>query len=271
MKQELVAFEQKRIRKVEFNGEMYYSVLDVIEHFTKTVAPQTEWARLKRRNFALMKMCKQLKMKALDGAIYTTDALNRAGIFRLLMSMPSPNAEFLKTLLSRAGTRAIAETEDPELGFKRLPTIKKTTIYRHAPNLLTPPDFDGSLRAEWQQRGVETDAFWLLHTTILTWTFGLSLAKYKALKGLNHENLRDHMTALELIFTALGEEMTRLIVVESNAKGFIENVGAAQKGGSLAGDVRRNFEKRSGLKVVSRKNYLGLNGGNSIEELPENT
>ena len=271
MKQELAAFKQKRIRKVEFNGEMYYSVLDVIEHFTKTIAPQTEWARLKRRNFTLIKMCKQLKMTALDGEVYTTDALNKTGVFRLLMSMPSPNAEFLKTLLSRAGTRAIAETEDPELGFGRLPTIKKATVYRHTPNALPSSDFWPSLATEWRQRGVETDAFGILITTISTWTFGLSLAKHKALKGLNHENLRDHMTALELIFTALGEEMTRLIVVESNAKGFIENVGAAQKGGNLAGDVRRNFEKRTGLKVVSRENYLGLNGGDSTGKLPENT
>lgn len=271
MKQELVAFEQKRIRKIEFSGEMYYSVLDVIEHFTKTVAPQTEWARLKRRNFTLVKMCKQLKMKALNGAIYTTDALNRAGIFRLLMSMPSPNAEFLKTLLSRAGTRAIAETEDPELGFNRLPTIKKTTIYSNAPKHLTSPDFDGALTTEWRERGVDKDAFWLLNATILTWTFGLSLAKHKALKRLNHENLYEHLTPIELIFIALGEEVTRCFIIKDNAQGFLENIYAAQKGGDLAGKARLSFEKTTGLKVVSRENYLGLNDGNSIEELPENT
>ena len=270
MKQELEVFGKKPVRKVEYKGEMYYSVLDVIEYFTQTIAPQTEWARLKRRNIVLVKMCKQLKMKALDGEVYTTDALNRDGIFRLLMSMPSPNTEFFKTLLSRAGTRAIAETEDPELGFRRLPPIKKSAIYRHAPNLLHAPDFDGSLRAEWYQRGVETDAFGILSTTIMQWTFGLTLSKYKALKGLNQEDLYAHLTNLELIFNALGEEVTRLIVLKDNARGFLENVCAAQKGGSLAGDIRRDFEKKSGLKVVSSKNYLGLNSEDSTGELPEN-
>ncbi len=271
MRQELTAFEQKTVRKVEHKGEMYYSVLDVIEYFTQTIAPQTEWARLKRRNFVLIKMCKQLKMTALDGEVYTTDALNRAGVFRLLMSIPSPNAEFFKTLLSQAGTRAIAETEDPELGFGRLPTIKKATIFRNVPNALPSSDFYWPLATEWRERDVEEDAFWLLGATILTWTFGLSLAKHKALKGLNQENLYDHLTPLELIFNALGEEITRCFMREDNAKGFLENIGAAQKGGSLVANIRRNFEKQIGFKVVSSKNYLGLNRDNSAGELPENT
>lgn len=266
MKQELESFEQKPVRKVEYKGEMYYSVLDVIEHFTKTIAPQTEWARLKRRNFILLRMCKPLKMKALDGQTYTTDALSKEGIFRLLMSIPSPTAEPFKTMLAGIGKHAIAETEDPELGFGRLPTIKKATVYRYAPNVLTAPDVYPSLATEWLQRGVEEDAFWLLNTTIMQWTFGLSLAKHKALKGLKEENLCDHMTPLELIFTALGEEITRHIILEDDAQGFIENVGAAQKGGSIAGNARRNFEKKSGLKVISQENFLGLKSGESTEE-----
>ena len=261
MKQELIAFEQKPVRKVEHKGEMYYSIVDVIEHFTGTIAPQSYWAMLKRRNLQLFKMCKQLKMKASDGEMYTTDAINKAGVLQLLMSIPSPTAEPFKSWLSGVGTQAVAETEDPELGFERLSKIKRATVFNDVPNTLPSSDFYSPLANEWRERGVDEDAFWLLDATILKGTFDLSPTEHKALKGLKQENLRDHMTALELIFNALGEEITRCFIQKNNAQGFIENVGAAQKGGSVAGKARRNFEKKSGIKVISRDNYLGLNWG----------
>jgi DNA-damage-inducible protein D len=251
MKNETLTSAQKQVRKAEHNGEMYYSVVDIIENLTGTVAPRTYWAMLKKRDMQLTKLSEILKITAADGKIYATEAANKQGILRILTSMPSPEMEPFKTWLSNP-----KKTKRKAMD---LPQIQKIKGYsdespQNALQVLEPPS---PLTREWRERGVSSGIeHALLDATISKWTFDLTPSEHKAFKGLKTEKLQDHLTSLELIFKALGEETTRQFAIKDDAQGFIENYGAAQKGGNLAGDARRNFEKESSTKVVSSANYL---------------
>jgi DNA-damage-inducible protein D len=254
-----LATKQKPIRQAKFNGETYYSIVDIIENLTGTIAPRTYWATLKKRDIQLINSVKQLNMTADDGKTYTADAANKQGIFRILMSVPSPNAEPFKTWLSGIGKQAIDKTDNLEQEFGRLPDIQKATIDSDEPmtEALQVCKCPPSLMQEWEQRGVEQGIeYALLHAAIAQWTFGLTHQEHKALKGLTQQNLYDHFTDLEFIFKSLGEEATKAIVIKEDAQGFIENFGAAQKGGRIAGEARKNVEKQLGKKVVSSANCL---------------
>ena len=270
MKHPLITAKHTPIRQVQHKGDMYYSIVDIIENLTGTLAPHTYWAMVKRRNIQLVNVIEQLNMVATDGNIYRTDAANKKGILRILMSVPSPNAEPFKTWLVGVGKQAMDVKDNPELGFDHLPAIKKSKNYGDVPatKSLQSHPFPTSLTDEWQQRGVEKGIeYALLSATITQWTFGLTLIEHKTLKGLAQQNLHDHMTSLELIFTALGEEVTRQIVINDDAQGFIENFGAAQKGGQLAGNARLIFEKKAGMKVASSHNFLALDRDAPLGEL----
>jgi DNA-damage-inducible protein D len=249
----------KPIRQARHKGEMYYSIVDIIENLTGTIAPRTYWATLKRRDIQLHNVVEQLNMLSPDGNFYLTEAANKRGIYRILMSIPSPNAEPFKSWLAASGKQTIQEMNNPELRIKRLPEITGVTNFSNEPvsNTLINNELCTSLVTEWQRRGVEAGIeFMLLTATIAQWTFGITLREHKALKGLTTQNLRDNMTALESIFMALGEETTKQFVINDNAQGFIENFGAAQKGGSLAGEARKTLEKQLKMRVVSRQNAL---------------
>ena len=261
MDNQLAIFEQKPIRRVMHNGETYFSIVDIIEVLTDSAKPRTYWAMLKKREIQLLTVCEQLKMAAADGKTYKTDAANTAGIFRILMSVPSPKAEPFKLWLAEVGQQAIVETENPEVGIERFAELYKAKGYSD----------------EWKNRGVtEGSEYSILTATIAKETFGLTPSAHKDLKGLAQQNLRDHMTPLELIFTMLGEEITRSLAVSDDAQGFNENHDVAQQGGKLAGDARLRVEQDRRVKVVSNENYLkqiedakgdnGLNGGDSDEK-----
>ena len=267
----LIPFEQgKSIRKVKHNDEWYFSIVDIIEVLTESKKPKTYWSMLKKRENQLVTICELLKMTAADGKKYRTDAANTEGVLRIVMSVPSPKAEPLKLWLAQVGKERIEEATDPELAFDRAREIYKAKGY--------PDDWIGyreksiiarkQLTDEWKARGVkEGQEYSILTATIAKGTFGLTPTEHSQLKGLEKDNLRDHMTLIELIFTALSEESTRLIAEKDDAKGFNENHEAAVKGGNYAGNARLRLEEQIQKPVVSKENFLGLSAKKSNEEI----
>ena len=267
----LIPFEQgKSIRKVKHNDEWYFSIVDIIEVLTESKKPKTYWSMLKKRENQLVTICELLKMTAADGKKYRTDAANTEGVLRIVMSVPSPKAEPLKLWLAQVGKERIEDATDPELAFDRAREIYKAKGY--------PDDWIGyreksiiarkQLTDEWKARGVkEGQEYSILTATIAKGTFGLTPTEHSQLKGLEKENLRDHMTLIELIFTALSEESTRLIAEKDDAKGFNENHEAAVKGGNYAGNARLRLEEQIQKPVVSKENFLGLSAKKSNEEI----
>ena len=193
------------------------------------------------------------------------------GVLRIAMSVPSPKAEPFKQWMAQVSKERIEETENPEIGFDRLREIYKAKGYpdEWIERRMQSIETRKQLTEEWKKRGVaEGQEFSILTATIAKGTFGVTPSEHSKLKDLDRQNLRDHMTPLELIFTALGEELTRDETVRNDAKGFNENHEAAQKGGSIAGDARRRVEERTGNKIVSKENYLKKLGEGS-EGKPE--
>jgi DNA-damage-inducible protein D len=274
MENQLAVFEQKTIRRIEYDGEIYFSIVDIIEVLTESTNPRDYWKKLKKRENQLGTICPQLKLQAADGKFYKTDCANTEGVFRILMSVPSPKAEPFKLWLAQVGKQSIEEAENPELGFERMAEMYKAKGYSNewVSQRLKTIEVRKELTDEWQQRGVQkSQEYSILTATIAKGTFGMTPSDHKKLKGLekpSHE-LRDHMTPLELIFTALSEEITRQIVIRDDAQGFNENHEAAEKGGNAAGNSRRLAEKQTGLKVISSENFLGLKRGERpSDELP---
>jgi DNA-damage-inducible protein D len=259
------------IRKIWYNDTWYFSVVDVIRVLTESKDARTYWKVLKNREPQLVTICNQLKMQATDGRQRLTDTTNTEGVFRIIMSVPSPKAEPLKLWLAQEGKRAMDEAENPELLTERQAELYRAKGYseewigRRVQTIETRK----ALTDEWKMRGVkENQEFSILTATIAKSTFGLTPTEHREIKGLARQNLRDNMTPLELIFTALGEEMTRVVTIDTDAQGFQENHDAATKGGSLAGKALENLETNYGKKVVSAENYLSLSLPNSNEEPP---
>ena len=271
----LIPFEGKEIRKEWHNEQWYFSIIDVIEVLTETNNPSRYWQDLKRKSSKtdgqLYDFIVKLKFMASDGKMRPTECANTQGILRIIMSVPSPKAEPLKLWMAQVGSEFIQEIENPELGFERMKEIYKAKGYpddwieRRMQTIETRKE----LTEEWKKRGVqEGREYSILTATIAKGTFGLAPSEHAKLKGLEKENLRDHMTPFELIFTALGEEATKQFAINEAVKGFNENHEAAVKGGSGAGIARKNFEKSTGLKVVSDKNFKHLKSGEK-EKLSE--
>jgi DNA-damage-inducible protein D len=259
MDNQIAVFEKKTIRHVEYNGENYYSIVDVIEALTDSPNPRNYWSMLKKKDNQLYRNPVQLKMKAADGKMYKTDCANTEGVFRIVMSVPSPKAEPFKQWLASLGKRELDEIADPELGFERMRELYQAKGYSEEwiKQRLQSIDTRKKLTDEWKKRGVkEGQEYSILTATIAKGTFGLSPTEHKALKGIEKENLRDHMTDLELIFTALGEAATRIYTENDDAQGFEDNHDAAIKGGKAAGKARRNFEEDTKRQVVSSTNFL---------------
>jgi DNA-damage-inducible protein D len=263
MDNQLAIFEQQRIRKVEYNGDMYFSIIDIIQILTDNDNPSRYWQDLKRKSAKtegqLYDFIVKLKLKGTDGKNYPSDCANTEGVLRVIMSVPSPKAEPLKLWLAQVGTQSLIETENPELGIERFEELYKAKGYSDEwiQNRLKSIETRKLLTDEWKNRGVtEGQEYSILTATIAKQTFGLTPSEHKDLKGLQKENLRDHMTPLELIFTMLGEEVTRSLAVSEDAQGFNDNHDIAQQGGKLAGDARQRVEQDRRVKVVSNENYL---------------
>jgi DNA-damage-inducible protein D len=272
MDNQLEIFESKPIRRVEHNGEMYFSIIDIIEILTDSPNPSRYWTNLKSREKVLYPNWVKLKLFGLDGKARPSDCANTEGVLRIIMAVPSPKAEPLKLWLAQTGKQALDETENPELGFERMAELYKAKgrSEEWIKNRLQSIETRKLLTDEWKQRGVkEGQEYSILTATIAKGTFGVTPSEHSKIKGLERQNLREHMTPMELILTAFSEEATRQVTMRDDAQGFNENYDAAQLGGKIGGDALRNFENKTGLKVVSSDNFLGLKGSNEASELPD--
>ena len=257
--QNLIPFEGKEVRKVWHEEEWYFSVIDIIGLLTDSKSPKVYWGKLKERDNQLLTICQQLKLVGKDGRSRPSDCANIEGVFRILMSVPSPKVEPLKLWLAQVGKERIEEIENPELAVERARDIYKAKGYSDEwiERRLKSIEVRKELTDEWKGRGVkEGQEYAILTAEMAKATFGVSPSEHKKLKSLDKENLRDHMTNLELIFTMLGEDVTRRVAVTKDAIGFNENLDAAQKGGQAAGEARERVEAVSGEKVVSTDNFL---------------
>jgi DNA-damage-inducible protein D len=198
MKNELAILENRPIRSVEHEGEMYFSIVDIIGVLTDAAQPLTYWAKLKKKitdESQLLPIWKQLKLKSDDGKNYSTDCVNTEGVLRILMSVPSPKAEPFKLWLAEVGKQTIVETENPELGFERMVELYKAKGHTEEwiKNRLQSIETRKLLTDEWKQRGVkEHQEYAILTAIIAKGTFGVTPNEHKEIKGLARQNLRDH-------------------------------------------------------------------------------
>ncbi len=264
MGMKLVVFKNKEIRRILHNNEWHFAVVDVVAALTDSDKPRDYWYRMKKREqvasgIELSTFCRQLKLEATDGKKYQTEVADTEGIFRIIQSIPSPKAEPFKRWLAKVGYERVQEIEDPELATKRTKALYRAKGYSEAwiEKRMRGIAVRAELTDEWKNRGVKGEPeYAILTAQISKAAFGLTPSEYKELKGLERENLRDHMTDLELIFSMLGEAATTEIARKQDAQGFDENRTASHKGGRIAGEAREKLEQETGEKVVSRNNYL---------------
>ena len=260
----LTLFEGQHIRHVWHNDEWHFVINDVIQILTDTKYPKQYLTKLRKNDPELFKGGNEIGYSLsvdTEGGKQKMSCANMQGIFRLIMAVPSPKAEPFKQWLASLGRQAIEEVENPELLTDRQADIYRAKGYSEEwiTRRVQTIETRKALTDEWQQRGVKDNQdYAVLTATIAKGTFGIAPSDHKDLKGLGSQNLRDHMTPLELAFTALSEEITRTVTVRDDARGFNETLDAAIEGGSIAGEARQNAEKRLGQKVVSAANYLGL-------------
>ena len=264
----LVVFQDKKIRRIWHDNEWYFSVVDVVSVLTESPTPRQYWGKVKEREFIEIELSPiwvQLKLKAADGKYYMNDCANTQALFRIIQSIPSQKAEPFKQWLAKVGYERIQEIENPELAQDRAKEYYELKGYpkEWIDKRLRGIAVRQGLTEEWSKRGIEENKeFAILTNEISKATFGVGIKEHKQVKGLDpkyqNQNLRDHMTDLELIFNMLGEASTTEIARTRDAKGFDENKVAAKEGGKIAGDARKNLEIKTGENVVSKKNFLDL-------------
>lgn len=263
----IAVFQEASIRRVWHNEEWWFSVVDVCAILTASPDAGAYWRKLKQRLNAEggqpVTFCHGLKLTAPDGKQRETDCANTEGLFRIIQSIPSPKAEPFKRWLAQVGYERVKEIENPELSSARARALYQAKGYPQAwiEKRLRAISVRGELTDEWKARGVaEGKEYSILTAEIARATFGITPGEHSQLKGLDvvktGNNLRDHMTDLELIFTMLGEASTTEIARRSDALGFDENRTSAKEGGKIAGNARKALEAKTGKKVVSKGNYL---------------
>ncbi len=260
----IALFQRKEVRRVIHDNEWWFVVIDVVAALTNSVNPTDYFNKVRQRDPELAKGYGQIVHPLLVPTAGGTQKLNCAnteGIFRLIQSIPSPKAEPFKRWLARVGYERIQEIEDPELAAKRTRAIYQAKGYSDdwIEKRMRSIAIRDELTDEWKKRGVrEQREYAILTAEISKATFGLTPTEYAEFKRLKRENLRDHMSDLELIFSMLGEAATTEIARNRDTQGFPQNQQAARSGGKVAGNARRELEKKSGRKVVTNENYLGL-------------
>ena len=262
----LVVFQEKSIRRTWHNEEWWFAVADVVAVLTDSVQPEGYVKDLRRRDKELAKgwgqIATPLRIET-EGGIQQVNCANTEGLFRIIQSIPSPKAEPFKRWLAQVGYERVQEIENPELASARARELYQAKGYPQAwiEKRLRSIAVRGELTDEWKARGVqEGKEYSILTSEIARATFGVTPAAHSHLKGLNKvktgNNLRDHMTDLELIFTMLGEAGTTEIARHKDAQGFVDNRKSAKEGGTVAGNARKALEAKSGKLVVSKENYL---------------
>lgn len=258
-------FEDKKIRS-HYNEESekwFFSVVDVVSILTESVDGRKYWNKLKQRlkeeGNETVTNCHQLKLRAEDGKQRLTDVADAEQLLRLIQSIPSPKAEPFKLWLAKVGYERIQDMSDPALSVDRAREFWKSAgrSEKWIQQRMMGQETRNKLTDYWSESGVEKPSEFALLTNIIhqEWS-GLSVKKHKAIKGLKSQNLRDHMSEAELIFTALAELSTRQIAEVEEAKGLEENAKAGKKGGSIAKKARLELESKTGKRVVSGANFL---------------
>lgn len=265
MSNEIKIFENKEVRSIWDNGkeEWYFSVVDVVGILTESVDGRKYWNKLKQRlkeeGSEVVTNCHQLKMKAQDGKMRLTDVADMQGIFRIIQSIPSPKAEPFKMWLAEVGKERIDEIVDPEQAIERalLTYLKKGYTREWINQRLQAIQVRKELTDTWQDHGVKEGREYAILTNEITkaWS-GMTTREYKDFKGLKKENLRDNMSTLELVLNMLAEATTTELTNKENPQGLEENKKVARDGGNIAGEARKNIEKRLGEKVISKKSAI---------------
>ena len=265
----LALFQQREVRRAIHNNEWWFVITDVVAVLTDSVDSSDYLKKLRKRDPSLAEAFKgggqivpPLGFEfATAGGRQILQCWNTEGVFRLIQSIPSPKAEPFKRWLAKVGYERIQEIEDPEIATKRTRALYKAKGYSDdwIEKRMRSIAIRDELTDEWKKRGVrEQREYAILTAEISKATFGLTPTQYAEFKRLKRENLRDHMTDLELIFSMLGEAATTEIARNREAQGFPQNQVAAKDGGRVAGNARRELEKQSGRKVVTSENYLAL-------------
>ena len=267
MKNEVKLFEQQKVRTHwdEEEEKWYFSISDVIAILTESIDPLAYWRKLKERlkkeGNETVTNSHGLKMKAADGKMRMTDVADTEQLLRLIQSIPSPKAEPFKQWLAKTGYERMKEIADPEQSLDRARENwqKLGRSEKWIQQRMTGQETRNKLTDYWQESGVKKgDEFAFLTTLIHTEWAGLSVKQHKDFKGLKSQNLRDHMSEAELIFTALAELSTRQIAETDKAKGVIQNAVAGKKGGTIAKDARLALENKTGKKVITGENFLPM-------------
>jgi prophage antirepressor-like protein len=260
----IALFQRKQVRRTIHNNEWWFVIADVVAALTDSADPQGYTKDMRRRDPELSKGWGQIATPLLietAGGPQKLNCANTEGLFRLIQSIPSPKAEPFKRWLAKVGYERIQEIEDPELATKRTRALYKAKGYSDnwIEKRMRSIAIRDELAAEWKKRGVkEQREYAILTADISLAAFGLTPAEYARHKKLDRQNLRDHMSDLELIFSMLGEASTTEIARSRDTRGFPENRRAAREGGSVAGHARKELEKKTGRKVVTSENYLAL-------------
>lgn len=273
---DLSLFKEWEIRRILHDDEWWFSVVDIVGALSQSNDPSRYWSELKKKLSSesggdqLFGAIEQLKMPSKDGKHYLTDCANAETIFRVVQSIPSPNAEPIKRWLAKTAYERILEAQNPEIAVKRAIAdyYVQGRDFDWIRNRLQTIVTRNELTQEWQDRGVQDGKeYAMLTNTISRGTFEISTQQHKQLKGLaKRHNLRDHMTGLELVLTMLGEEATKEIAINTDAQGFSQNREAAKAGGSAAGAARKEIERRTRKPVLSRDNFLK---GTDPKKLPD--
>ena len=262
----LAVFKGRQIRRQWDNKQekWYFSVIDIVEVLTDSPNPRSYWKvlkfRLKKEGSEVVTKCNQLKLPAPDGKMRPTDTADTETLFRLIQSIPSPKAEPFKRWLAKVGYERVQDISDPERSLNRARTYcqKMGRSQKWIQQRMMGQETRNKLTDYWQKHRVkEPDEYAILTNIIHKEWSDLSVKQHKKYKGLKQQNLRDHMSEAELIFTALAELSTRQIAETVKAKGLIENKLPAHRGGRIAKHARLELEQKTGKKVVTHRNFLG--------------
>ena len=259
----IAVFSGKQVRRILLEGQWWFSVADVIGILTESSDPKQYIKKMRQRdpqlNLNWGTICTPLVMVAQDGKKRGVNCANTEGIFRIIQSVSSPKAEPFKRWLARVGKERLDEIENPELAMQRTKAIYEKKGYPKAwiEKRLRGIAVREKLTDEWNTRGAKTELeYAILTNEIMQGAFDLNVEDYKQHKGLKRQNLRDHMTDLELILTMLGEATTTQITQDRDSKEFEKLQRDAKDGGAVAGRTRKDIEHQTGKNVVSNKNFL---------------
>ena len=271
---QIILFEDKNIRRIWHEDEWFYSVVDFVGILTDSDRPRKYWADMKKRepqlsadfgqleieNKKLSTICRQLKLLSSDGKKYKTDCANNEGLLRIIQSVPSKKAEPIKLWLAQVGRERLEEMQNPELAMHRMQEEYKNRGYdekwidTRIRGIVTRKE----LTDQWKKRGAKEGKEYAVLTNDMTKeTFGAGIKDYKQYKDLDgKDNLRDHMTPMELILTMLGEETAKEIHISRNSKGFNHLKKDVNDAGKIAKKTRLEIEDKTGKRVVSNENFL---------------